>query len=311
MQTATQAASAASILIAARPDHGAPIFRAEGRNRLFLRSGVVIAADKAGIPTGSFEEIEVEIPSEALEPGSDFYIRMDGGRPVAFRPCSSDTAGVLGGFHFAPGGNATARAGGDDIPAINPYSVWDAGFRPACPDPRGMALVIMPAVSLIWVDIYKLNVDHIENGTSRFGATIADGRDLPVRTLGKGKYPRLDYAAAVEIYAHHGKQLLSYDEFRAAAFGVTEKTSADDDPETTGLDAARTSRFGIMQATGNLWDWGHDGDPDNPRASIFGGSWFDGSHSGSRYAYLVYWPGNSYGCLSARGRSDHSCLMPA
>lgn len=309
MQTATQAASAASIVIADRPDPSAPIFRVEGRDRLFLRSGVAIATDKAGIPTGAFEETEVEIPAEALVSGSDFYVRMEDGRPVAFRPCSADTTRILGGFHFAPGGNAEGRSGGDDIPAINQYSVWDADFRPACPDPRGMALVILPHGAPIWVDIYKLGVDHAEQGTSRYGVTIADGHDLPVRALGKGNYPRLDYATAVEIYAHHGKQLLSYDEFRTAAFGVSEKTSADDDPETTGLDAARTSRFGIMQATGNLWDWGHDGDPDNPRASVFGGSWIGGGSSGSRCADLDYWPGDSHEGLSARGRSDH--LTPA
>lgn len=40
------------------------------------------------------------------------------------------------------------------------------------------------------------------------------------------------------------------------------------------------------------------------RASIFGGSWINGSNSGSRYANLDYWPGNSNENISARGRSD-------
>ena len=43
---------------------------------------------------------------------------------------------VLGGFHYAPGGNAPARSGGDDVPAINPCSLWDVAFRPACADQR-------------------------------------------------------------------------------------------------------------------------------------------------------------------------------
>jgi hypothetical protein len=172
-----------------------------------------------------------------------------------------------------------------------------------------MALVDMPDGGHVWVDIYKLGVDHIDQGTSRFGVTIADGNDLPQKTDGKNHYRALDYKTAVEIYAHHGKQLLSHDEFRAAAFGVTEKTAAGRDPKTTGLDAARTSQRGIMQATGNLWDWGHDGDPDDPRPSIFGGSWWHGGYAGSRYADLGAWAGNSLEDLSARGRSDH--LTPA
>lgn len=40
------------------------------------------------------------------------------------------------------------------------------------------------------------------------------------------------------------------------------------------------------------------------RASIFGGSWINGSNSGSRYANLDYWPENSNENISARGRSD-------
>ena len=59
-----------------------------------------------------------------------------------------------------------------------------------------------------------------------------------------------------------------------------------------------------MQATGNLWIWGHDGDPDSPRASLFGGSWFNGGSAGSRAASVDSWPGLSDGNVGARGRSD-------
>src|SRR5690606_5365299 len=115
-------------------------------------------------------------------------------------------------------------------------------------------------------------------------------------------------ANAVKILADHGKRLPTYDEFRAAAYGVTEKSSAKSDPDVTDLDAARTSRFGLMQATGNLWIWGTDGDPDGPRPSLFGGSWFGGANAGSRCAALVYWPGYSRGDFSARGACDHLML---
>ncbi len=61
-----------------------------------------------------------------------------------------------------------------------------------------------------------------------------------------------------------------------------------------------------MQPTGNKWQWGHDGDPDEPRASFFGGSWLYDDNAGSRYANVAcIWPESSRGNLGARGRGDH------
>jgi hypothetical protein len=115
-----------------------------------------------------------------------------------------------------------------------------------------------------------------------------------------------DYATAVTVMARHGKGLLSFAEFAAAAYGVTEKTAHTGDPQITKLDAPRTSKWGLMQAVGNLWVWGHDGDPDAPRASVFGGSWWYGGDAGSRCAFVAYrWPGDSDDFLGARGRGDH------
>lgn len=273
-----------------RPDAHLSIFLVESRTRVLIRAGTTIGE------TSFAHDTEVEIPAEALVPGADFFVRVDGGKPVGVRPISSDAAGVVGGFHVAPGGNATARGGGDDMPAINPLSCWDAGFRPACKDPRGMTLVTMPDGGLFWCDIYLLGTAHRTEGSSRHGAEIADGNSMP---------GGLNFAQARDALAHHGKELLTYDEFRVAAFGVTEKTAAARDPKTTGLDAARTSRFGLMQATGNLWVWGTDGDRDEPHPSVFGGSWILGSVAGSRCASLDVWPGYSYELLSARGRCDH------
>lgn len=273
-----------------RPDLSLPIFRAEGRDRLFIRDGTTI---DGGIFDG---DTEVFFRTEDLKPGRDFFVYLDGDAPVAW-PAGDAPSDLprIGGFHFAPGGNAQARSGGDDVPAINPFSLWDAGFRPACPDPRGMALVEGEGLRF-WCDIYLLGTGQSTEGTSRFGAEIADGLSMP-----RG----LNFAAAEAVYTRHGKRLPTYDEFRVAAFGVTEKSSAKSDPKKTGLDAARTSRFGIMQATGNLWIWGTDGDPDDARPSIFGGSWISGGDAGSRCASLDYWPEGSYGDLSARGLSDH------
>jgi len=238
-----------------------------------------------------------------LAAGADYAVTVANGEAAAFLLDAPPVASsYLGGFHFAPGGNAAARAGGDDVPAINPCSLWDVNFRPACADPRGMTLVEGPN-GKFWCDIYLLGVDHLEHGTSRLGATIADGNDLPM--LGEREASQLDYETAVKVMTHHGKQLLALDEFFAATFGVTEKTSCGRDPKKTKLDAPRTSKWGVIQATGNLWVWGHDGDPDEPRASIFGGSWLGGGGAGSRCASVDYWPDSSDGSLGARGRSDH------
>lgn len=287
-----------------RPLAGLPVFVATGRDTIAIRPGTTINKD-GRFDVGFEKELAVEIVD--LIPGGDYEIRLTpAGYPVAALAAALPKPDAIGGFHFAPGGNAAARHGGDDTPAINPCSIWDVGFRPACADPRGMALVERDGLRF-WCDIYKLGVDHVAKGTSRHGETIADGRDAPATLDGKERFARLDHPTAVTVYGHHGKQLLSYDEFRAAAFGVTEKSSAPRDPKITGLDTAHTSRFGVMQATGNLWDWGHDGDLDAPRPSLFGGSWINGD-AGSRCARLGSWPDYSSGGLSARGRSDHLTL---
>ncbi|MEI9995150.1 MAG: hypothetical protein WDM91_11185 [Rhizomicrobium sp.] len=247
----------------------------------------------------------IKAPIGGYVAGCDYVVTITRGKPAAL-PMASDSipANAIGGFHFAPGGNAFGITGGDSTPAINPYSAWDRNFRPACADPRGMTLVDVPSEGRIWFDIYLLGKDHLESGTSRHGATIADGTDLPQNPAG-GYFPRFDYEAACAVMKHHGKQLLGAEEFFAAAYGVTEKTAAPTEPKTTGLDAQRTSRWGLMQATGNMWVWGTDGHPTVPRPSIFGGSWLVGVPAGSRYASLDYWPAGSSGGIGARGRSDH------
>jgi hypothetical protein len=279
-----------------RPDSGCSIFLVTGAETLLIRAGTQIG-------TVSFDR-DTPLSPPDLVAGTDYAVRIEDGQPMVYACNDKLPADAIGGFHFAPGGNAAATSGGDTTPAINPASCWDTDFRPACLDPRGMALVEHSGPAF-WCDIYLLGTDHLTKGTSRFGQTIADGRSLPQAVRGEGNVKACDYPTVQAIYTHHGKQLLGAEEFFAAAYGVTERTSADSDPDTTGLDAARTSRFGIMQATGNMWVWGTDGHPTDPRPSLFGGPWLRGSHAGSRYAYLDHWPDDSTGSVSARGRSDH------
>lgn len=281
----------------ARPDKDAPILTVNNTGEgavLVLRAGTTITVDGADFSFAA--ETVVTLPD--LIPGEDYGVRLDAdGKPFAslLGPENPIDAGWLGGFHHALGGNATGREGGDDTPAINPASLWDLGYRPACPDPRGMTCIEVADSKRVWIDVFLLCVDRKRHGTSRCGVTIADGRSLA----------RLNYHDAIAVMAEHGKRLPTYDEFRSAAYGVKERSSADSHPRTTGLDAARTSACGLMQATGNLWIWGTDGDPDDPAPSIFGGGWFDGSSAGSRCAGLDYPAGDSDVYISARGACDH------
>ncbi|NTD84265.1 hypothetical protein [Agrobacterium tumefaciens] len=277
------------------PSPGAPILLVTGLTSVSIKAGALV---EIGDRTYSYD-YETAIAIDELVPGRDYAVGINAVGDL-FATVANDNplnGNFFAGFHFAPGGNAVERKGGDSVPAINPHSLWDIEYRPSCPDPRGMVRVI--AGNIVWVDIYLLGVDHAQNGTSRFGVTPATGSTLDV----------LDYPTAKSIIEGHGKRLLTYDEFRAAALGVTERSSADNRPRATGLDAARTSRFGLMQATGNLWVWGTDGDPEDPRPSFFGGSWFSGENAGSRFADLDYWPVYSSGNIGARGASDH--LTPA
>ncbi len=292
----------------AQPDK--PIIQLEHPSIISVRAGTTITIDGS---TVRFEK-DVPIPVDPILSGVDCAIGINamGEFYVTIADETPLTDKIFAGFHFAPSGNATDKSGGDGEAAINPYSFWDVGFRPSCPDPRGMAIVETAGGKIFWTDIYLLGVNHIENGTSKHGVTIADGRDLPVRINGEGTYDRCDFPTVSEIYAHHGKRLLGAEEFFAAAYGVKERASRDDEPTLTGSledNAARfVSRWGMHDITGTMWQWGTDGHPDDPRPSLFGGSWLNGSDAGSRYAPLDHWAEDSCGFIGARGASDHLTL---
>jgi hypothetical protein len=280
-----------------KKDPRSPMLEVTGRESLVIKAGTIVDGRRFKTAT------PVKLPAYGLAPGTDYGIVLADGLPHALRAYRVPSGeGCIGGFHFAPGGNAPERAGGDDVPAINPFSLWDRNFRPACRDPRSMALVEADGVKF-WCDIYLTGVDHVRQGTSRYGVMIADGRSLPVDPNGK-PFRRFDFAAASAVMTHHDKQLLTQREFEAAAVGVTEYSTHRGDPEITKCDAPRTSRFGLMQATGNMWVWGRSNHV-RPRASLFGGSWLSGGDAGSRDANVDCWPDYSSGRLGARGRSDH------
>jgi hypothetical protein len=242
----------------------------------------------------------------------------------------------IGGFHYAPGGNAAAVAGGDTTPAINEYSLWDVKFRPSCSDPRGMALV----AGSFWTDIYLCGVDHLTNGTSKYNVTIADGSNppkIPTKFGGSGSsaYSTLTWWEAGEVAQSWGKRLPTYDEFAALAYGTTEATSSGGtDVPTTGVSGTGatsawnvfTSKWGAIQASGCMYVWGEEFGGGTgtaawtantggrgstyqlENAALFGGYWGDTSTSGSRASVWANSPTTSYHNFGLRGVSDHLIL---
>ena len=259
----------------------------------------------------------------ALTAGSDYAVyATEDGRLIAdlnWSAPSGEPVGTtrkLGGFHVALTGE------------IMPYSLWDLNYRPSCPDPRGMVCIN----GMFWSDIYLLGVNHHVDGTSRASVTIADGASPPkVPTIyggnGSAAYANLTWFVAQDVLQSHGKRCPSWAEFSMLAFGVTEGTSVGPDPVTTKYDGPRRSRWGVEQATGNMWVWGADVQGNagggwaaitDGRGSVYnsgvtavllGADWVNAGNSGSRSASWDSSPSNSYGSLSARGLSDHLCLL--
>jgi hypothetical protein len=303
----------------------------------FTKTGAGTAEIKAGTKvdvSGTLVEyaIAASITMPALSAGTDYavWVKSDGTIQADASHTVAPGAGnwrKIGGFHYAPGGNATGTSGGDTTPAINAYSFWDLKFRPACPDPRGMALV----ADGFWADIYLLGVDHLTNGTSKYNVTIADGSSppkIPTKFGGNGStaYSTLNWWEANEVLQSHGKRSPTYDEFAALAYGTTEASSGGTDPTSTILRAAYTSKWGAMLATGNMWIWGANfgggaagaawtantggrgSTYQMENAVLFGGFWDHTSNSGSRASYWSNSPASSYSYFGARGVCDHLIL---
>ena len=279
---------------------------------LFSKTGNFTVSTQTGLyveVNGAIKTIAsgavVTMPGTATA-GTDYAIwaKSDGSLEATTNHTSPPTTGArkVGGFHYAPGGNSTGTSGGNTTAQINAYSFWDLKFRPDCPDPRGMTLV----AGGFWTDIYLTNTDPGTNGTSKYNVTIADGSSppkIPTAFGGNGSsaYGSLTWFEANEVARGYGKRTLTQAEFMAAAYGTTEGSSIGTDQGSTILNAAYTSKWGLIQATGVMWVWGQErGGAYNtagawqsdtggrgqsygaPNAARFGGDWASGAYCGSR-----------------------------
>lgn len=301
----------------------------------FTKTGVGTATIKAGTEILVASTLvsfaaDTAIVMPVLTAGTDYaiYACTDGTvrADANFSAPSGYTAAnsrKIGGFHYSPGGHSGVSGGGNATAQINEYSLWDLKFKPACLDPRGMALV----ADGFWADIYLLGVDHLTNGSSKYNVTIADGASppkIPTKFGGDGTvaYTSLNWWEAGEVMAHHGKRLPTYTEFAALAYGTTEASSIGADPVSTTWAAAYVSKWGCAQASGNLWVWGANfgggaaaagwvvntvgrgSTYQMENAAIFGGSWGVSSNSGSRCSYWNFSPTISDSNIGARGVCD-------
>ena len=268
------------------------------------------------------------ITMPTLAAGTDYAIwcKPDGTLEATSNHTSPPVANSrkVGGFHYAPGGNATGTSGGDTTAAINAYSFWDLKFKPNCADPRGMTLV----GGGFWSDIYLTGVDAITNGSSKYNVTMADGSSPPkVPTMfggnGSTTYGSYTWFEAMELGTAFGKRCPTQQEFMSLAYGTTEASSIGSDQGSTILNAAYTSKWGVIQAVGVLWVWGRDrGGPaagaswnantegrgseyNAPNSALFGGNWSDGSLSGSRCSNWGSAASSSSGGIGSRFVCDH------
>ena len=271
------------------------------------------------------------ITMPTLVAGTDYAIwaKTDGTLEATSNHTSPPTANArkIGGFHYAAGGNATGTSGGDTTASINAYSFWDLKWRPACSDPRGMALV----ADGFWVDIYLANTDCDANGTSKYNVTIADGSSppkVPTKFGGNGSttYGSLTWFESCELASAYGKRLITQREYMAMAYGTTEASAIGSDQGSTILNAAYTSKWGVMQSTGVMWVWGDDrggayatggwnantegrgSEYNAPNAVLLGGTWYNGADAGSRCSLWLNAASLSDSSIGVRFSCDHLLL---
>lgn len=219
---------------------------------------------------------------------------------------------LIGGFHYGlipedfKAVNNINEKSANKIAGINHYSIWDKKHKPKC-SPEGM--VFVPALK-IWVDIYLLNSEHKDNGTSKANLNIAGGGDFNGRKIPVDE-EELKGDVVDKIAKFHNKRSLTQKEFRKPMYGVKEGASAEDkDDGTIKHIEDFTSRYGIEQATGVIWVWSKDKyNSQNDLRVLLGGARADGIGAGSRasnwhgYAWSSHW---NIGCRFA---CDHLCLL--
>lgn len=272
------------------------------------------------------------ITMPTLTAGSDLaiWVNPDGTLQASTSFTTPPVAGgrKVGGFHYAPGGNASfaLNAGnGGTTPQINQFSFYDLKWKPSAPDPRGLTLV----ANAFWVGIYNLAQNHLSGAPHRHGVAPARDGNAPQFINGSGNYPNASPMNLFEVLNFHGFTTLRVQDFQLAAFGTNEEASRGSAAATTGLpggntDAQFTSTWGVIQSTGVLGTWSNDSIlstadqtlPNPSRGGRFrvshfaalGGTFIFGAASGSRVVFTITATASSTN-RGSRGRCDHVILV--
>ena len=256
---------------------------------------------------------------------------------------TTKNADTIGGFHYslvptteAPTGNKT-EADMVLLRGINAHSIWTNWFRPVS-DTRGKALV-----GSKWVDIYLMDRDYGIRGysapTVHTSANIAAGLTtytrqipkIPISLGGDGTvtYGKFTWFQAAEIVHATGGEMIPYELFGTAMYGVVEgvDASAYGDNGTIFHIPELMSKFGIEQATGTNWIWGADvggnypttdwayrdntdsrgsiySTSNNPTAVMLGGHRDRGVDAGSRASYWGSYVWSSHWSIGCRASCD-------
>ncbi|MCT7549805.1 hypothetical protein N5U04_09920 [Aliarcobacter butzleri] len=281
---------------------------------------------------------------ETKTAGTDYYVYAKANGTFYISSNKNISADrLIGGFHYGLVGETEAATGNkiendmQKIRGINAYSFWDLKYRPVA-NSEGMV-----CIGKRWYDIYLLNSEHIINGTSKAGATIAGGETtggraipkIPLEYGGNGtlNFGKFTWYQALEIAKAHGKELIPYSEFPTIAYGVLEGASS----QTNAYEVVAgkiehypnlTSKYGIEQATGVQWIWGADlangyGTTDfawkdnadgrgqiystsnSPTAVLLGGARGSGVIAGSRASNWDFYVWSSFWSIGCRFACDH------
>ena len=335
-----------------KPATSVPLFTKVSAASITIPTGFYVSVGEETIQTTSTVTLSLDsnLDTGSKVAGTDYYvyaldtdafiISANASYPSGY---SSSNSRKIGGFHYGlipesfTAINNITSADATAIAGINQHSFWDLKYRPVA-NPEGMH-----KVGGMWYDIYLLNSEHIVNGTSKAGATIAGGGTsysraypkVPLAFGGNGTttYGSFTWFEAGEIAKAYNKKLISYEDFSSLAYGVLEEASWGNSSATIQHVANHTSKWGTCQATGVEYIWGADinnsyGTSDfswrsgltetrgqiyatsnAPTAVFLGGSWDVGSYSGSRCSHWLDYVWNSYWSIGARFASDHLMLV--
>ncbi len=340
----------------AKPNNKVPLFTKVSPTSVTIPVGFTYSVGDAIFRTtaNTTLDLNTNLVGSTKTAGNDYFVyaKSDG----TFYLSASDiitSDRLIGGFHYGLVGEAESATGNKteawmvEQRGIWSHSLWDLKFRPNAKSPRGKNLT-----GAGWVDIYLADEDIAIRGYSSpwkstgvkakiAGGAASYGRAIPKIPLefggdGSVTYGKLTWFQAEEIAHSLGMRQLSYGEYSAIAYGVTEKVSSSTNGYETTAGAIEhyphlTSRY-MEQATGTQWIWGNNlmngyGSTDwawkdnadgrgqiystsnSPTAVVLGGSRGSGADAGSRasgWNDYVWSSGWGFGCRFA---CDHFELV--